>query len=295
MWLQTLLQLLVDSILYISILVLITFSILIVFKTSSFVNFAQGAISSFAAFVAAIISIKWGWRFLFALPFGVLVGFVIGILIDLLLFKKTKNIKPIEKQIVTLGLLFAIAGFIPILFGNSTIEVAPFMSRVKIINLGKILINLSYHMLISFIITVIVIGVFFILLKYTKLGLGFRSTASNKDISEMMGVNTRVITSLSFGIAGGMAALAAIMYAPINPLTSMMMLPFEVNGFYATMIGGPSSFLGPVLSAVVIQLTSILLNRAFSIWTPLIIYTLILVIILIKPKGLFGKKEVKKV
>ena len=137
----------------------------------------------------------------------------------------------------------------------------------------------------------------FIALKYTKWGLGVRATASNEVVASMMGINTKFITAMSWGIAGGLGALAGALYAPtVFSLTPDMMLTLQINGFLAAVLGGFSSFGGPIVAAVIIPFSKILSNRLISdTWANAIVYMMILIVILIKPVGLFGKRIAKKV
>ena len=111
-----------------------------------------------------------------------------------------------------------------------------------------------------------------------------------------MGVNTKLITALSWGIAGGLGALAASLNVPIvRGLTINMMVFMQVNGFLASVLGGFSTFFGPIIGAIIIPVASVLFTRISSLWYRVLIYVLILLIVLIKPIGLFGKRVAKKV
>jgi branched-chain amino acid transport system permease protein len=141
-----------------------------------------------------------------------------------------------------------------------------------------------------------VITSLFILLKYTKWGLGVRATASNERVASMMGVNTKFITAMSWAIAAAIGSLAASLYAPmVQTLSVGFMVFMQVNGFLAAVLGGFSTFFGPIAGAVLIPLITTFLYDAFDLWNVAIAYLLILFVVLIKPIGLFGKKIAKKV
>jgi branched-chain amino acid transport system permease protein len=171
--------------------------------------------------------------------------------------------------------------------------------------LGKNL-QIEVHALICLGITVVLIGVLFALLRFSKWGLGVRTTASNEYVAQMMGVNTYAITAISWGIAGGLGAIACVMYVggPGKLSDPFIMTNFQVNAFLAGVLGGFGTFAGPVIAAVIIPVVEssigLLANidsiREFiTTWTPVILYILIMIAIYIKPNGLFGKKVVKKV
>jgi len=94
---------------------------------------------------------------------------------------------------------------------------------------------LPVHNIITIIVSFVVITTLFILLKYTKWGLGVRATASNERVASMMGVNTKFITAMSWAIAAAIGSLAASLYAPmVQTLTVGFMVFMQVNGFLAT-------------------------------------------------------------
>ena len=152
--------------------------------------------------------------------------------------------------------------------------------------------------------TVVVLGALFLLLKYSKWGLAVRCTASNEFTAELMGINTHVITAVSWAIAGALGVLAAVMYAgggtKIGPA---FMTTIQVNAFLAGILGGFSTFHGPVIGAICIPVASACVGflanfpgmYGITRWNMVIVYVLMLIVILIKPQGLLGKPIVKKV
>ena len=131
-----------------------------------------------------------------------------------------------------------------------------------------------------------------------------RCTASSEFTAELMGINTHVITAISWALACALGVLAAVMYAGGGAMISTSFMgTIQVNAFLACILGGFATFYGPIVGAVLIPVLSncvgFLANYpAFyniSRWQMVIVYVLLLAIILIKPQGLFGKKVVKKV
>ena len=121
----------------------------------------------------------------------------------------------------------------------------------------------------------------------------------------MMGVNTYVITAISWGIAGGLGALACVMFTGENGVLSnaFIMTDFQVNAFLAGILGGFGTFYGPIVAAVAIPLFEVVVGLFANIegltkitgWTKVITYVVVMILIYVKPNGLFGKKTVKKV
>ena len=285
---------------------IVTMAITLIFRTSFTTNFAQGVISAFGAYVAAWAITKLGLPVLVALPLSMLVSMAIAVLVDVGLFRQGRYVNALSKQIITMGLISIITGLIPVVFG--TIEQYMINSLVKgnfVIDVaGDVDISVTYNALICVAITAVILPLIFILLRYSKWGLSVRATASNEYVAGMMGINTHIVTAISWGLAGALGALAAYMRASeVKVVTGYFMTEYQVSAFLAGILGGFGTFHGPVICALLIPLAENLVFALFNIlgmseltgWSKVIVYAISLVIIFIKPQGIFGKKIAKKV
>lgn len=291
-------QILLNSLLMISVLSLATLGIVLIFRTSTTTNFAQGMIATVGTYAATMLTLKTGTNLWLSILVGVIIGFIIGLFIDGVIFRKAKYANPIGKQMITMGIVLVITGLLPIMFSEA-FSIPPdaylFVKGSDWINLFDGRVVISNHAVLSFIIAVVIITAIFLALKFTKWGLGVRATASNELVSGMMGINTHFITAFSWAIAGAIGTIAALMLAPTTMMSASIMTPIQVNGFLACILGGFNSFVGPIVGTVLIPLVGNYVGWFESVWKDLIIYVLILIVILIKPNGLFGKKVSKKV
>ena len=116
-----------------------------------------------------------------------------------------------------------------------------------------------------------------------------------------MGVNTNKINALSWGIAGALGALSAITYtAAIGSLSASSMIGIQVNAFYASILGGFSTFFGPLAGAFLMTtgqsiIPKLLIRWNLTAWSNTVLYLAIIIAVLIKPLGIFSKKVIKKV
>ena len=298
-----------SSITYICVLVIATFAVTLIFKTSATTNFAQSTIAALGSYFASYFLILKQWNIWAALAVSVVFGICCGLFIDLVIFRNGKNVNLVGKQIITMGLVTVIANIIPMFFrfAITTPPIIPsFFNKMFIVNLPDgSMFFVTAHALICLAITVAVITVLFLLLRFSKWGLGVRTTASNEYVAQMMGINTYAITAISWGIAGGLGVLAAIMYLGSgtrleNPY---IMTGFQVDAFLAGILGGFGTFYGPLISAVLLQIVDSTIGLLAMIpglelitrWKQAIVLIIVMICIYIKPNGLFGKKIVKKV
>lgn len=290
---------------------LAAFAVTMVFRTSTTTNFAQGSVAALGCYVTADLFSDYGIPVYIGLIPGMIVGILCGLFIDIVIFRNGNSVLPVGKQIITMGIVSIVFGGIPLIFGNP--ERVPFQSLYTGTEQANIIFDfmggkvvVTRHALICAAITVVVLAALFLMLKFSKWGLAVRATASNEFTAELMGINSHVITALSWAIACALGVLAAVMYAGSGiSITPSFMTTIQVNAFLACILGGFSTFYGPIIGAVCIPLLSTLVSflqylpidgaSNISRWNMVIVYVIMLIIILIKPQGLVGKPVAKKV
>ena len=303
-----------NQLINISSLALATTAIVLIYKTSKTTNFAQSMMATFGAYFAAKTIQYTGARYqwgdfqtvVVALISGALVAFLLGIFIDSVIIRYSKDKSPVGKQMITMGLVIILTGLMPMLFGsNSTtnpLSIPTLFARGDNVELGflnrwgiiDMTLSVPKHSIYGLLFTVFLLVTLFSLLRFTKWGLGVRATASNERVASMMGINTKLITALSWGIAGFLGGVAAIIKAP-SDIGPALMVTTQVNGFVAAVLGSFTSFGGPLLASFLIPTLQGLLETLVGTWNFAVVYIVILVFVLIKPEGLFGKKVNKKV
>jgi branched-chain amino acid transport system permease protein len=299
------LQIFLANVTDLCVLILATTGIVLIFKTSVTTNFAQGTMATVGAFAAAKaiiwLTAETGWpmtaKLVAAMAVATLTSFLIGLFVDVVIIRNSRYPNAIGKQMITMGLVLVLFGMMPLVFGLVPLTIEQFSYDVETIRLSEsIILYVSDHNILSAAITAVMLALLFGALRFTKWGLGVRATASSETVAGMMGVNTRVITAMSWAIAGAFGGVAAFLYAPVgSAVTVAFMTPIQVNGFLASVLGGFSSFGGPIVGAILINLFASVSSFFNSIWTNVIVYVLVLLLVLAKPLGLFGKKTAKKV
>ena len=273
---QDILQTLINSLPMMGRYALVTMGIVMIFRTTATTNFAQGLIGTFGTFFVTFLSLTFTslplWACLLA---GILVGFLLGMFVDVVLIRSARRITPSGKQMITMGVMMILVNVTPVIFKDITLWTRPgkaFSNGILHFQIFGMDMNITEMGLMAFVIAVIVLAAVFAALKYTKWGLGVRATAANETVAQMLGVNTRVITAFSWALAGGLATL-----------------------------GGFGSFPAPILGAVIIPLVynfagnPALMGPNAGMWQNMITFVVVLLLILAFPNGLLGKKYIKKV
>lgn len=276
-----------------SIYALAALGIIIVFRTSLVVNFAQGAMGMVCTFMAAYLFNSIGWPVGLAILGGVISAIVLGVLIDFVIIRHTKKVSGDGKQIITLGLMMIIIGVTPLLFGVDPLNLPRLISSGDVNILGA---SVSYNGLFNIIFGLVVMVAMFYVLQKTKWGLAVRTTASNESTAKLMGVPTKVVTMGAWAVAAVLGVLSGAMVAPMTSVTLNIMDEVQTIGLIACVLGGFQTFYGAVLGSYIIGVgRNLLLYYFSSIWGGQILYILILVFLVFRPHGLIGKKVVKKV
>lgn len=290
---STLLQVLLRSLETGAIYALASLGIIIVYRTNFMINFAQGTMGMFGAFIVTVAFNKLNLPLALCIALGIAAGIGIGFVVDFVIIRRTKKVSATGKEIITLGMMMIFLGITPILFGVEPLRLP------KLIETGDIILggaSISYNSLFNIVFGLAVTVALFTILQKTKLGLAIRTTASNEKTAKLMGVPTKMVTLFAWALAMVLGTLAGVMIAPATSVTPNLMDSVQVNAFIACVLGGFQTFYGPVIGAYIIAIVNNLLSLyVSSVWGQQILYLLIIVFIVFRPVGLVGKKIVKKV
>lgn len=305
MSIQDILQTIINSLPMIGRYALVTMGIVLIFRTTATTNFAQGLIATVGTFAVTWAALEWTALPLWVcLIIGMLVAFLIGMLVDVALIRRARHITASGKQMITMGVMMILVNVTPVVFNNLVIyntQGRSFSQGILQFTFLGMNFNITQMGLLGFLMAAVLLGVTFAALKYTKWGLGVRATAANETVAQMLGVNTRVITAFSWALAGALATVGGFFTGAGAPLSVTLMGNAQVFGFLACVLGGFGSFPAPILGAVIIPLvynfagnTSIMGANA-GMWQNAVTFLVVLLLILIFPNGILGKKYIKKV
>lgn len=287
-----------------AIVALMALALVIVFKTAFANNFSLSIVSVFAGYVVTTLVLKYTptgenpswWLIAIIILIALIINFFIGFFIDAVLIRNARKIDASGRQMITMGLIMVFTALIAIIFDPTRYIYAPKFSNEILGGAGKI--SIPVQAIIGVIISLTVLIFVFMALRFTKWGLGVRATASNETVASMMSINTKIITGLSWAIGAAISGLAAILY--LQSYSSLQLSTTSLNAimiyaFLSLILGGTQTFHGPVIAAFLFSVT---LNIVFGFapkWGEIITFILVMIVILIKPVGLFGKKVAKKV
>lgn len=266
--------------------------LVLIFRTSDVINFAQGEIAMFNTFAAYRLLEKTGSYWL-AVIGAVLFAVCFGWLIERIFLRPAVRASIISKVIITMGVLMMVQGLAVLVFGTEDYYMRKAIEGENFNWLGVIV--QPNALLIIGLILAIVIG-FNYLLNHTKLGIAIKTTAENDTTARLMGVPVSRVYSLSWMIATALGALAGILVAPKTQVSISMMADIHMKSFIAAVVGGFSSFMGPIAGGFIIGVADNLVGYYMSLdWKTVIVFGILIITLVLKPEGLFGKPIRKKV
>jgi len=266
--------------------------LVLIYQTAKIINFSQGTLGMFMAYVCTGLIIDLKLPMWIAVIAGMLIAMALGALIDRFLMNG-KNITNLSREMITLAIIMIFQGLAPMLFGANETPFSKFISA-SAMDIGGVKLLPNSLLIIG--ITCVIMAVLFIVLEKTTLGVAVRATASNPQTARLQGIPVKLVTLGAWAVATALGCLAAVMVAPLKNVTVSMMDSIHLNSFIASVLGGFSTFYGPVVASFIIGIANNLLGYYVSTkWSLPLLYALILLFIVLRPNGLFGKKIVKKV
>jgi branched-chain amino acid transport system permease protein len=270
-------------------------AIVIIYRSTRVINFAQGEMATFTTFVAWSL-MSHGLSFWAAFPIVLAIAFAGGVAIERTVIRPVESASTVTIIIVTLGLALLLNGLTSVIWGGGERQFdGPFSTRT--IDVGGVPISLQDIGIV--VVSIVLVGLLGLFFRYTKLGLGLRAAAVNPSSSRLVGVRVGWMLAFGWGLAAVLGAVAGMMIAPVVFLDPNMMQTVLLYAFAAAILGGLDSPLGAVVGGLILGLTIDLLGRyvgwiGSTLKLPVALL-LILVFLLFKPAGLFGKLAVRRV
>ena len=270
-------------------------ALVLIYRATGVVNFAQGEMAMFTTFVA--------WSLMEHLPYWPAFGltlvcaFVGGAIIELTLIRPVQSASPLTVVIITIGLLIGLNGLARRIWANEprTLE-SPFSTDP--VRIGGVAFSLQDLGIIAA--SLVIVALLWAFFRFTKLGLGLRAAATNPAESRLVGIRVARMLALGWGLAAGLGGGGGVMAAPpLGSFDQNLMQPILLYAFAAAVLGGIDSPLGAVvgglLVGVMINLIGTYVDFVGADLRLPVALAIILGVLLVRPSGLFGREAVRRV
>lgn len=287
-------QQLVNGISLGSIYALIALGYTMVYGIIKLINFAHGDVFMLGAFIGFYAIVRWDMHFIAALLIAMLLCAIIGVIIERVAYKRLRNSTRIAALITAIGVSLLIE-YVVIFFRGASPEAYPAVIPNKYIEIGSA--QISVQALLIFGISVLLMIILQFIVHQTKIGKAMRAVSHDADAAKLMGINVDNTISATFAIGSALAGAAGVIfgiyYTRIEPL--MGVLP-GLKAFVAAVLGGigiiPGAMVGGMLLGVVETIVSAL---GYSLWRDAAAFVILILILILRPSGIFGKNAREKV
>jgi len=292
------LQLVISGLVLGSIYALVALGFAIIFKSTSVVNFAQGELMMFGAYfcfsMVVQYKVPWIWAFLITILFSI----VLALVVERLILRPMIGEPVISIIMVTIGLSSVLRSIVTAIWGTQIQVYDPPLFPEATVNVIGVPTSQVY--LWSFGLAAVLLALFAIFFKYSKAGVAMRATAFSNQVALSMGIPVKNIFALAWCIASVVSAIGGILIGSINGI-NVQLGHFGLKVFPAVILGGldsiPGAAIGGLIVGVLENLSDGVLKTTLGLSgiKEVAPYVFLVIILMIKPYGLFGKKEIERI
>jgi branched-chain amino acid transport system permease protein len=290
------LQMLVTGIVVGSVYALVALGFVLIYKSSDAINFAQGEFLLIGTYICLTLVASYNIPFIAALLITLMFSAILGFVVEKVVLRPFIGKPVISMIMATIGLSSILAGIVHIIWGHETRVYPPIFSE-KPLQLGEIVIAPVYAW--SLVIVIAWLIIFTLFFKYSKLGIAMRATADDQQAALSMGISVKTIFAVAWAIAAIVSAVGGVLLGNINGVnSSLSMIGLKV--LPVAILGGLDSIPGAIVGGVII---GIIESMTGGYLDPLVggglkevmPFVVLVFILMVKPYGLFGKKEIERV
>ena len=264
----------------------------LIYNASDVVNFAQGEFVMIGG-MATVFAVAAGVPLPLAALLAIVAAVAVGLLHNALAIEPARGASAVTLIIITIGASIFLRGLAQVLFDKQAHGIRAFSGDEPIIMMGAAILPQSLWVLGGGVATFLALYLF---LERTVLGKAMLATAANRLAAQLVGINTRIIMMLAFGASAAIGALAGIFITPITLTSYDVGTLLALKGFAAAMLGGIGSPFGAILGGLLLGLfESFSAGYLSSAYKDAVAFLTILVVLILMPSGLVGRRSVERV
>jgi branched-chain amino acid transport system permease protein len=274
--------------------------LVLIFRTTLVLNFANPDLGLLSTYFMVAFSLLFA-EFWLGLIVGLIATGVMGVALYFLLMKPLAGrtvsggiIGPLAMIMVTFSLSILIEAVIPLIWGTDPKELYAPIPETIFVHFG--LFRMTTFEVVTVAVALIGIGGFSAILRYSRVGVTMRATASNAQLASRIGINVHAVNGLSWALGLMFTAIGAAAFANVNGLSPATTSNLGLAIFPVIIIGGLDSVPGVLIGAIVLALVQTLSSLVFGgNWSDVSSYVLLLLLLLVKPRGIFGQTSYERV
>lgn len=265
--------------------VLIAVGLSVIFGMLGIVNFAHGAFFAIGAYLALMLSREFGWAAALLAP--IITG-LIGIFVEVVLIRRLYGKEPLLGLVLTFALALFAEAVLRLMFGAAPLPFSPPKFLSGFVEYGPILIT-KYRIVVLAVTVFALIG-FWAFLEYTPFGRIIRAGSRDAEMVGLLGINLPVVLSSVFGVGCLLAGLAGMLAGPLWTVNPSMAAAAIMPAFVIVTIGGLGSYAGAIIAGILVGIVTAMTIQFYPDWSSAAMYILMAIILLVRPRGLFGER-----
>jgi branched-chain amino acid transport system permease protein len=277
----------------------VALALVMIWRATRIVNFAQGAMLMFTTFIAWDLAQQHGVNYWVALAVAMVSGLVLGGVSERVLVRPVENGPPLNAVIVTLGLFIFLQGLAGMIWGNAQAHSYPPGFSIVGYRAGSHTLLFSPDDLYIVVAVAILVLALYLLFNRTPVGLRMRAAAFNPEVARLLGVRVGRLLTVGWALAAAVGALAGVLAAGTQPGYVVPTGPFDallVYGFTAAVIGGLDSPIGAVIGGLLLGVAlswadGYIDNNIEGMYALLIL----IAVLMVRPNGLFARQHARRV
>ncbi|MBC7277826.1 branched-chain amino acid ABC transporter permease [Nocardioides sp.] len=266
----------------------------LIWRSTRIVNFAQAAMAMVTTYIALSlinVDVPYWVAFLAAIA----AGFMLGALVERLIIRPVEGKADLNAVILTLGLFMVLHGLTALVFGVQH-RGFPAPVSTSAIEVGDTSIGITPFGVLTIVIVAVVMAGLVVLFRFTDLGLRMRASAFNGEVSRLLGVRVGRMLTLGWALAAAVGAVAGLLIAGGDLVNPAFMDPFVIYGFIAAVLGGLDSPIGSVIGGLILGLSlSYVTGYVGEHLAPLVALGILMLVLLVRPSGLFAAAAARRV
>lgn len=271
---------------------LVAMSFAVIYKATGVVNFAQGEMGMLTAYTTWSLATTFGTTGVFTVLLAVVLGAVLGLLCERLIMRPMLGEPVLSVVLVTVGLAVVLRSIVTMIWGAAPhkFEVAGADAIIDMSGIGMRVSQLGVLLAL-----ILAVASFWFFLRHSRFGVAMRAVAADEKTARLMGVSTARVQAFAWAASSALAGLAGALFAVIYGLTPTV-FELGLKAFPATVLGGFDSVLGSGMSGLIIGVLENLVGGYLpSTLKEISGFVLILVVLMVRPFGLFGEKRIERV
>ncbi len=257
-------------------------------------NFAHGDIIMVGAYTAFYAMTAFHLHPIFSVLLAIVASTVLGVLIEKVAYTPLRQAPRLSLLITAIGISFLLENGAQLLFGADTKSMDPMISGSITFAGG---INISYAALMTIVVSIVVMLLLTILVQKTKLGKAMRAVSEDMGAAQLMGISLNKTISFTFAVGSALAGIGSILYLCAYPQASPTMgSMLGLKAFVAAVLGGIGSIPGAMIGGFAIGLLEALVSAVgLSVWKDGAVFAILILVLLVRPTGILGRKTMEKV